>query len=468
VSSIRSTLLRITLALGLAFALWAFVSFSQNPEELVSFPDVPLQVVGVSAGLVLVDTNGLPSPALPSVDIQLRTDRAQQNVLRPVDVRAVLDLTGLGPGEHSVPVNVQPTRSNLLFSVPESGVEPASVVVRLEEMVTREVPIALQISGNLPFSFERGDPAITSAGEAIAQVQVTGPQSRAERVVEAQAPVNIEQLRANYLAPLSLDPVDAAGRTVEGVEILPAQVTVLIPIRSVVGLKLVPVGPQIVGQPGAGYEVTAVEVEPPLVSLTGGSGPLDEADVIGTEPVDIGGIVATLVRDVALIFPPGTAGGEGEPSSVRVTVRVAPIARPFQVQLPAQVTLTGLGGGLLVSANPAVVTLTVAGSTTALDALAATTLRAAVDVAGLGPGSYSLPVSADLPDGVALVGDPPVVVVTLRAPPTALPTAAPAATPAATTAATTAATPTVAEEVAPTPTAEPTAERSATPETPTP
>lgn len=478
-TSIRSTILRILLAAGLAFALWAFVSFSQNPEELVSFPDVPLQVVGLAPDQLLVDSNGLPSPALPSVDITLRTDRAQRNELRPVDIRAVLDLSELGPGEHSVPVNVQATRSTISFSVPTGGVEPASVVVRLEQVVTRTVPINLLINGNLPFSFERGEPQITSLGVELNEVQVMGPQSRVARVAAAQATANIEQLRANYVAPLTLAAVDEGGRPVEGVSVSPAQVTVLIPITSVVGLKLVPVEPQIVGQPGPGYEVTAVEVEPPLISLTGSSGPLDDAEVIGTQLLDISGIVRTLVRDVALILPPGTSAREGEPSQVRVTVRVAPINRPFQAQLPAQVTLTGLSGGLLVSANPSVVIVTLSGPANALDALAAAPLRATVDVSGLGPGSYELPVNVILPDGVSLVGDPPTVTVSLRTTPTAMPTPMPTATsgdPSATPAVpappdsetpTTAPAEPTAEPTA-APTAEPTAEPTADLATPTP
>jgi len=427
VTSLRSTLLRVLLAVGLAFALWAFVSFSQNPEELVSFPDVPLQVTNLSPGVVLVDSNGLPNVVLPSIDITLRTDRVQRTNLRPVDVRAVLDLTGLGAGEHSVPVNVQPTRSSVSFGVPDGGVDPDAVVVRLEQVITREVPINLQITGNLPFSFERGEPRITASGGPADRVLVSGPQSRVERVASAQALANIEQLRANYSAPLTLAPVDESGRPVEGVALTPEQISVLIPIRSVVGLKLVPVEPQIVGLPGAGYEVVAVEVEPPLISITGSSGPLDNAEVIRTEPLAISGIERDLVRDIALIFPSGTSPREGEPERVRVTVRVAPLARAFQVQLPAQVTLTGLGNGLLVSTNPTVVPLSLAGSTTTLAALGGTTLRATVDVAGLGPGTYTLPVAPDLPVGVELVGDPPTVTVTLRNPPTAAPTAAPPA-----------------------------------------
>jgi len=93
-STLRARLVRVLLAIGLSFALWAFVSFSQNPEDSITFSDVPLQTVGLQDGLVIVDANGLPTLALPTVDITLRTDQQQLATLRPVDVRAIVDLSG--------------------------------------------------------------------------------------------------------------------------------------------------------------------------------------------------------------------------------------------------------------------------------------------------------------------------------------------------------------------------------------
>ncbi len=424
-SNLRASLLRILLAVGFSFALWAFVSFSQNPEATVTFPAVPLEAVGLAQGLVIVDATGMPTQSLPPVDITLSTDQRQLTQLRPVDVRAVADLSGRGPGEHNVPVNVQPTRSNLSFSVPEGGVEPSALTIRLEAVSTKLVPISLELRGNLPFSFERGEPTISFGGQPISAMEVEGPQSRVNRVVSAMTMANIEQLRATYLAPLTLTPVDGGGQPVEGLSVSPATVTVEIPINPVVGLKLVPVEPEIVGLPAPGFEVTGVSVEPPLIALAGSSGPLDAVDVLTTAPINLAGARQSIVRSVAIIFPDGTSPREGEPDAVRVTVQIAALALPFQVTLPAPVILTGLGGGLQFGVTPQVVTTTLTGTSAALVGLGQAQLRATVDVSGLGPGTYDLPVSVALPPGVSLVGDPQRVQVTLRLPPA--PTATPVA-----------------------------------------
>ena len=95
-TTLRASLLRIMLALSLSFAIWAFVSFSQNPEETVTFPDMMITTDSLDAGLVIVDSNGLPNQALPTVNVTLRTDRQQLTALRPTDIRVVTDLKGLG------------------------------------------------------------------------------------------------------------------------------------------------------------------------------------------------------------------------------------------------------------------------------------------------------------------------------------------------------------------------------------
>ena len=61
------------------------------------------------------------------------------------------------------------------------------------------------------------------------------------------------------------------------------------------------------------------------------------------------------------------------------------------------VTLKNVGAGVQAVVSPTRVTVTVRGSREALGALAETQVAAWVDVNGLGPGQYKLPVRVDLP-----------------------------------------------------------------------
>ncbi|WP_322512029.1 YbbR-like domain-containing protein [Chloroflexus sp.] len=428
-NGVRSTVLRVLLAVGLSFALWSFVSFSENPEETARFEDLNLQIVGLADNLIIVDATGLPTTTFPTVDVTLRTDRRQRSELRPVDIRVVADLTDLGPGDHLVPINVQPTRSNLSFSVPSGGVEPAAISVRLEPIETITVPINLEIFGSPPFSFERGTPEVRYNGEPISSVTVSGPQSRVARVVAARTVANIAQLRATYIAPLSLTPIDANNQPVEGVQVRPASITVIIPINPVVGLRLVPVSPVVIGTPAPGFAVTGIEVEPPLITLTGSSGPLDAISLLQTEAIDINEARETVVRIVPLIIPSGTSPAQGEPDAVQVTINIAPISLPFQVRLPVEVVFVGLSRDLQASLRPNVVEMTFTGTSDQLNALASTPLVAQLDLSNFGPGTYQFTVRPTLPNGVSIVGDPPEVTVTIVPIPTPTPTPEPEPSP---------------------------------------
>ncbi|MBC8078670.1 MAG: hypothetical protein H7Y32_21520, partial [Chloroflexales bacterium] len=66
---LRSIGLRLLLALGLSISLWAFVSFSQNPDRRAPFDGLTVAVGGLTPGLIIVDQDGLPRPNLPPVNV---------------------------------------------------------------------------------------------------------------------------------------------------------------------------------------------------------------------------------------------------------------------------------------------------------------------------------------------------------------------------------------------------------------
>ncbi|KPV49618.1 hypothetical protein SE17_31600, partial [Kouleothrix aurantiaca] len=153
-SWLRTTGLRLALALGLAFALWVFVSYTQNPDRDTSYDSVPVDIVGRAPELVLVDQDGLPRASLPTVNVMVEGDTETLTKLQLSSIRALVDLSALGPGEHQVPVDVATTRSDLkrlTFSP-----SPSFLPVRLEQEITRTVPLTVELEGTVPFSFEAG------------------------------------------------------------------------------------------------------------------------------------------------------------------------------------------------------------------------------------------------------------------------------------------------------------------------
>jgi YbbR domain-containing protein len=245
--------------------------------------------------------------------------------------------------------------------------------------------------------------------------------------------------------------IDANGQLVEGVTIEQTSVNVSIPVRPVVGLRLVPIQATISGLPAAGYAIASITVTPTLITLTGNSGALDRVASIATEEINISGARGRVELAAGLIFPNGTSAGPQEEEEATVIIDIVPIAQPFQVTLPVQVTLSGIGRGLIPTLQPQIITVTLSGESAALGRLAAQPLLANVDLNGLGAGSYVATPRLDLPPGINVVGTVTEVTITLRVPatpePTETATDAPTSAPSAT------------------PGSEPTAEASPTPDT---
>jgi len=428
---IRTSGTSIFLAFVLSFALWAYVSFTSNPERSTSFDSMGVHVQNRPEGLIIVDQDGLPRPdqtMLSQVNITVRTDQETLSKLSQKYLNAFVDLSGLAPGDHQVRVNIELTRTDIRlsnFSLIES--DPEFIPVRLEQSIVRTVPLTIEVQGNLPASFERGDPETSINGEPLSDVQVEGPQSRVERVSFVQAVANVEQLSASYNSLRDLTPLDSNRMPVEGVSLKPSRVNVRVPIRSVVGLKLVPVLGSIIGSPAPGYVVTDIQSDPLLINIAGSSRTLDKISQIQTMPVDITGATGIVTGYVGMLFPPGVSRQQNEDATVLVTVQIIPLLRPFQVQLPFSVEITGNTSQFIATYEPRVLQLTLAGYASALSTLEQADLVATVNVQGLTPGTYTMKPYISLPDAVRIVEEIPQIHITLNAQP------APPATPTATT-----------------------------------
>lgn len=429
-SVLRASVVRLIIALFLSMAIWAYVSYSENPDTSASFESMPVHVENLPSGLVIVDQEGIPRPDqtnLSQVNLVVRTDQETLQGLRQNQLRAFVDLADLLPGENQVQVQVEPATTDVRMSDFSSiSPSPEFLSVRLDRWITHTVPLSIEVVGNLPFSFEREEPVATYRGDPIGSVQVEGPESQVERVVSANTVANIEQLRASYVSLLHLDPIDSNKDPVKGVNLQPPVVNVRVPIRSVVGLKRVPVLGNIVGSPASGYMVQRIESDPALINISGSSGKLDAIENIETSPINISGVTGTITREAELNFPRGVSSTINEGATVIVTVHVVSMVQPFLVQLPFAVEVRGANEAFIVEYQPRLITLDLQGDTSALSQIESSMLVASADVEGFGPGSYEIVPTVALPEGITLQNEVPPVSITLQLPPT--PTSFPTAT----------------------------------------
>jgi YbbR domain-containing protein len=424
VSWIRTVGLRLMLAFLLSFALWVFVSYTQNPDRSIRFDNVPVDTVDLASGLVLVDNNGLPRSARPTVSITVEGATDDLQTVSERDLRAYQDLSGLGPGQYIPDVRVETSRADqvrLRFTP-----DPQSLPIRLEQEITKTVELTVTVSGRVPFSFRAGAPSVTFQNQSIVTATIRGPQNRVERVVLARVTADIDRLTSTYDSPQALEVIGEDGQIVDGVATAPVIVNVRVPIEPTIGLKRVPVVPAVTGEPASGFLVTGISVDPTTVELTGSE--LDDLESVETEPVNITGATRTFTRTVTILEPPGARLSTSQPPTAVVTVQVQVFSQPARVTLPIQIRIVDVPSGYQVALSPAAVPFTFQGLPVVLGQLDATSLSAVVSARGLSAGTFTITpeLATELPLGIALAGPPPQVTLTLIAPPT--PTAEPPTT----------------------------------------
>jgi hypothetical protein len=161
------------------------------------------------------------------------------------------------------------------------------------------------------------------------------------------------------------------------------------------GTRTVPVVPAVEGDPALGYAAGRITADPPVVEIIGPVSLLQELKSATTEPVVISKATRT-VQDKVTIGVRDDKVRLREPKSALVTVEVVPAASERTLSA-VRIAPMNAAAERKVTIEPAAVKLIVHGSSDALTAIEAgeAVLKPQVDLTGLAPGRYTLPVQVN-------------------------------------------------------------------------
>ncbi len=396
-------------AVVLATLLYSGLVLSENTRTFTG--SVPIETINQPGSVVLVSN-------LPDVT-RIRYFAQSEGIrLDSSSFRATVDLENIDPGTERVSVAVRVEAIDPRIQVLDY--EPSRINIQLDEVISRDVPILVEM-GEIPQGLDVRE-AQLSAGTAT----VEGPASLVRRVAAAEARVRIDASGIDIDRDVELIAVDELGEPLRGVDIEPSAIRVTIAVFTDRQTRSLAVNPIITGTPAAGFEVASVTVEPVVVGVEGDADQLAALSRVDTQPVSISGISSDLERTVALALPPGILALGADEVSVSVTLRPVTATRTFS----AGIDLVGTSPTQSYELAVDRVLVTIGGSVADLDRLSATTFTVSVDVTGLAPGTYTLPIEANLAAGLTLVTSaPPSVSVTIGGPPSS-PAPSPSPTPA--------------------------------------
>ena len=396
VGSLRRTPGLLVISLLLAISLWVFVTDTENPTVVDFFPQ-PIQVEAVNVRPSLGVANQLPTV---TVRVSAPTDRWED--LTAANFRAFVDLNGFDARSQEVPVQIelQGVRGARVVET-----EPRNIVVNLEDLVSKTVSVETRAVGSLPIGYELG-----TMTPATPTVTVTGPESLVELVAEAAADVNVTGLTVSVEQTVPLKPLGAGGSEIRGVQLDPATMRVSLNVDQSTITRTVPLTVEVSGTPAPGFRVTSVSISPPAVQVQGSLVSVQQADSIALAPVNVNGARTDIVRSVAIPLPDNLKFVGAERATITVTIE----AIESTTRTTVAVTPINVSSSLIAAFDPGSVELLLTGPLPVLNALAPADLVAEVDLAGLGAGTFTVPVRVGVPEGVLVDSvQPETVTVTL-------------------------------------------------------
>src|SRR3972149_7049482 len=351
------------LSVVLGFALWIFVTDTENPTRSGVLPfRLEVEHLNLPGDLVVANS-------IADVRVRVEVDQDIWDTLSPADFRATIDLDGLQVGTYDLPVRVEPMtgRGNLEVI----NATPESVAGDLEPFFTKSGPVSIELEE------VRSDYQATIVDQSVDTVLVTGPRDRVSKVDKALGRLDLTGRTDDVDQAVRLRAVDQRMQPVDGVTLEPSAVNVSVEIAQVEFSTTLRVEEVIVGSPQSGYDVVDEGVEPLTVTVFGPQSFIASAVTIRTQPIDITGASEDVVKTVALDLPADVSVSGG--TSVTVTVKIEP-----------------------AEGRRALVEVVLLGELPSLQELRPNDVAATINLSGLAAGTHEIAVAVSAPAGASV------------------------------------------------------------------
>lgn len=378
----------LLLSLILAVTVWVVAVQDENPIITADYQTpIPVTLRGPDAGLSIVNQ------PLTQVTLRLRAPRRTwEERLRAQDFIVKADLAGLPAGRHDVVLEADYPGDE----VDILEIKPDSLVVTLEAITSRKVPVQVEVIGEPAFGYDWRSTTVTPT-----QVTITGTESVVNDVKNALVEVALRGARSTLERGQPVTLRNAQNEAVTAVlEVAPRTVQITVTIAQRAGYRDFSVRVPYTGAPAQGYQISGILVEPSLVTLRGSPSAFEELPgYVETMPIDLDNAVEDIRAQVALNLPESLAAVGL--NSVGVNIQVDPIliSRSYEVEP----VIRGLSPGLTRTVPLRTVNVVVSGPMPLLDALDAGQVQVIADLSGLGLGVQQVPLSPVVPEGVSVV-----------------------------------------------------------------
>ena len=377
------------ISLVFAMLLWGYVMMETNPERTKTITEIPVSFSGENElqerGFAV---RGDHDDILRSVTARVSVELTKYTGLDASDVSATVSLRSISKaGTYRLKVNTTCSDGTVL------SVSPSELVVEVDELATRIVPIEVAYAGELPEGYWKSEPTLGSQ-----TISVSGPADDVSVVSKAICTIDLDGRTTSCNESILLSYVDAAGENVSSAFFLNQLPSVVVKM-DVLRMITVPVNARdaVVGVDSlpANYEVYDIVSTPPSVRLVGPESVLSEINGIDIEQIDVSGSNSSVQVPVVLTAPEGTVLLDEPEATIYVDIR----EKQESMQLQGMpVEIRGLADGLTAELSDTEGDIIITGKISHMRRLERKDVTLYVDLTGLVPGSYDVEMGVGIAD----------------------------------------------------------------------
>lgn len=368
-----------------AVLLWMYVISEQNPYIIHIYRDVPVKLNNLdTANFALKE-----GEAGFKVSVRVRGRRATISELTKSEIKAEVNLRGRMEGENLIPVTVTvPDNVELL------DINPPEIMVTLETIIEKQVPIVVRLTGTPAGGFAAMDPS-AKPGEAV----LKGARSVVESVKSAFVSVDISGKNRDVKGNFPLRVVDEKNGEVKNITFRPETVDVTVPIVKKADVEVIP---KITGSPAGGYAVSDITVVPLTLSVTGEDEVVESLNELYTEGLDITGLSQDIQKEVKVILPEGVRPVRGEKDTVTVFINIEKEVEG-SLKITKEVDVINLQDGYEAVIEPVEITLNFKGLRQFVDNVKEDDINIYVNLKNLKQGVYNAKLQVGVPENITLL-----------------------------------------------------------------
>lgn len=384
------------IALTLGILLWGVVHLDEQqtkPVPIVSNTSTSQEFENISIVTVGLDESKYLLVGVEPTNVRIRV-RGSASAIKQINTetsKVQLDLSSVKSGDQAIKLSHIGFPSGLNVEI-----IPPSVIVRIEEKLTKEMPVEPVLKGSPKDGFAAGTPIIQPN-----RVFVTIPESKMDTVEFVRGEIDITDASATVSKQIKLTAYDKNGVKVDAV-IEPSVVNIEVPITE--PSKLMTLQVQLRGTPADGFSLVKTEQTPLEVKVYGKQALLDQLEFYDGLLIDVTGLNAD--KTITLDIPLRTDISKIEPSKVEVKLTIVPSEQVTFEQMKLVITgASDRNEAEFIDPPGGVLDVTVEGAPEVVASVKAEDIDAIIDITNLPVGQHEVPIVYSFPSFVKIAPD---------------------------------------------------------------